>query len=69
MTRQEAGRRGGLRVFELYGREHMQRIGERGFDQVARNPARAHLGYGAVWDPYAWLVHKLRTTYYAAERS
>ena len=32
MTRQESGRQGGRRTFELYGREHMARIGRRGFE-------------------------------------
>ncbi len=27
----ERGRRGGLRTFTLYGRDHMQRIGRKGF--------------------------------------
>ena len=31
MTRKESGRQGGLRTYQLYGREHMARIGRRGF--------------------------------------
>ena len=36
MDRREAGRLGGLRTFELYGREHMRRIGKLGFAALAR---------------------------------
>jgi hypothetical protein len=31
MTRKESGAMGGRRTLELYGREHMRRIGARGF--------------------------------------
>jgi hypothetical protein len=40
MTRQQAGRLGGLRTVERHGREHMARIGALGFAGLARS-----LGY------------------------
>jgi len=36
MNRREAGRLGGLRTFELYGSEHMRRIGKLGFAAMAK---------------------------------
>ena len=36
MDRREAGRLGGRRTFELYGSEHMRRIGKLGFAAMAR---------------------------------
>src|SRR5258708_729275 len=44
MTRQEAGRLGGLRTVEIHGREHMSLIGKRGFARLATFANGGRLG-------------------------
>jgi hypothetical protein len=34
MTRQEAGRLGGLKTFQTHGRDHMAKIGRKGFRKL-----------------------------------
>jgi len=61
MTRQDASRRGGRAPASRHGRPHMQRIGRHGFVvALARLEARKTDAQGNGWEPYAWLLWRVR---------
>jgi hypothetical protein len=53
----QLGARGGRATVERHGRDHMRRIGWRGFRAVAAQ--RRIDGEGNLWSPYTWLLWKL----------